>query len=391
MTASATSTTTATFTVSLSAPSDLPTTVSYATSDGTGLAGADYTAVSGTLTFNPGQTQQTVNVNVAVAPRYDVSKTFSVRLSAATGARIATGGDQAAGTINNPNPLPALSIAGATVTASATSSTTAMFIVSLSAPSDLATTVAYTTADATALAGVAYTAASGTLTFRPGTTEKTISVTVAAAPQLSASETFSVQLSAASNASFASGQSEAAGTINKPCSLPAFSISSAVVAASATSPTTAAFTVSLSAPSTLTTMVAYTTADVTALAGTDYTATSGTLTFTPGETEQTVVVTVDAAPRYDVSKTFSVQLAAASNATITSGQGQATGTINNPNVLPALAISSATVTASATSTTLATFIVRLSALSNQTTTVNYITADGTAARTVLTTPRPRAR
>ena len=43
----------AAFTVSLSAPSGLPVSVSWATADGTALAGSDYTAASGTLTFAP--------------------------------------------------------------------------------------------------------------------------------------------------------------------------------------------------------------------------------------------------------------------------------------------------------------------------------------------------
>ena len=48
----------ATFTVSLSAPSTQPVTVTYATGDGTATQGQDYLATTGTLTFAPGQTQQ---------------------------------------------------------------------------------------------------------------------------------------------------------------------------------------------------------------------------------------------------------------------------------------------------------------------------------------------
>ena len=203
--ASTTSTTTASFTVSLSASSSLTTTVHYATADGTALAGADYTAASGTLTFNPGQTQETIPVTVDAAPLYEVPKTFSVQLSAAGNANIATGGGQATATINNPNVLPALAISGATVTASATGATSAIFTVGLSALSNLMTTVDYTTADGTALAGADYTTASGTLTFLPGATQATIAVAVAAAPRYDVSKTFSVQLSAASSARIATG------------------------------------------------------------------------------------------------------------------------------------------------------------------------------------------
>src|SRR5262245_41160837 len=52
----------ATFTVSLSGSSSKKITVDFATSDGTATAGADYVAKSGTVTFNHGQTSQTVTI-----------------------------------------------------------------------------------------------------------------------------------------------------------------------------------------------------------------------------------------------------------------------------------------------------------------------------------------
>src|SRR5262249_17460063 len=55
-------TTAYTFTVSLSAASTSTVTVNYATANGTASAGSDYLATSGTLTFAPGQTQQTITV-----------------------------------------------------------------------------------------------------------------------------------------------------------------------------------------------------------------------------------------------------------------------------------------------------------------------------------------
>ena len=53
-----------TFTVTLSAPYDQAVTVRYATQDGTAVAGSDYNATSGTLTFAPGQTTKTVTVKI---------------------------------------------------------------------------------------------------------------------------------------------------------------------------------------------------------------------------------------------------------------------------------------------------------------------------------------
>src|SRR3989442_7796277 len=57
-------TTDAVFNVSLSAPSGQSITVNYATADGTALSRSDYIAGSGTLTFAPGVTSQTITVAV---------------------------------------------------------------------------------------------------------------------------------------------------------------------------------------------------------------------------------------------------------------------------------------------------------------------------------------
>nr|WP_320204022.1 putative Ig domain-containing protein [Agrobacterium rosae]MDX8306017.1 putative Ig domain-containing protein [Agrobacterium rosae] len=82
-------TTTATFTVSLSAASGQTVSVDYATANGTATAGSDYVARSGTLTFAPGVTAQgvaiTVNGDTAVEP----NETFSLGLSGASNASIA--------------------------------------------------------------------------------------------------------------------------------------------------------------------------------------------------------------------------------------------------------------------------------------------------------------
>ena len=76
----------AVFTVTLSWASNQTITVAYATADGTALAGVDYTAVSGTLTFAPGVTSKTVAVDVLPDFSSGADETFSLRLSSPTGA-----------------------------------------------------------------------------------------------------------------------------------------------------------------------------------------------------------------------------------------------------------------------------------------------------------------
>jgi hypothetical protein len=87
----------AAFTVSLSSPSAVPVNVSYSTADETALAGSDYTAGSGILTFVPGETTKTFYVPTIDDSIFEATETFTVNLSNAVGATIARG--QAVGTI----------------------------------------------------------------------------------------------------------------------------------------------------------------------------------------------------------------------------------------------------------------------------------------------------
>ncbi len=72
---------TATFKVNLYCPRSEVVTVNYATADGTATAGLDYLAASGTLTFNPGETQKTVAVTVYQDATTEPDETFKLNLS----------------------------------------------------------------------------------------------------------------------------------------------------------------------------------------------------------------------------------------------------------------------------------------------------------------------
>ena len=89
------------FTVTLSAASNTQVTVKFATANGTAKAGrtGDFTAVSGTLTFKPGETSKTVSVSVLNDATTEADETFFVNLSGASGAGIAV--SQGTGTILN--------------------------------------------------------------------------------------------------------------------------------------------------------------------------------------------------------------------------------------------------------------------------------------------------
>src|SRR5262249_43552263 len=87
----------AAFSVTLDAASATPVTVSYATTDGTAVAGSDYVAASGTLTFAPGQTNRTILVDTLNDSVAESAESFTLTLSSPVGATLARG--QGTGTI----------------------------------------------------------------------------------------------------------------------------------------------------------------------------------------------------------------------------------------------------------------------------------------------------
>src|SRR5207248_2670165 len=102
-------TTALTFHVTLSFPSSGTVTVAYATQDGTATAPGDYAAASGTLTFAPGVTDQTVTIDVAGDALFESDEAFQLVLSNPSGASL--GQASATGTITNDDLPPALSVA----------------------------------------------------------------------------------------------------------------------------------------------------------------------------------------------------------------------------------------------------------------------------------------
>src|SRR5262249_916671 len=144
-----------------------------------------------------------------------------------------------------------------------------------------------------------------------------------------------------------------------------------------TGTTNAVFTVSLSAASGQTVTVNYATANGTANAGTDYVATSGTLSFAPGVTTQSVVVPVSGETVNEPTETFFVNLSNPSNATL--ANNQAVGTILNDDGVPSISINEVAVTEGNSGTLDAVFVLSLSVASGLTVTFNYATANGTAS------------
>ena len=97
------------FAVRLSATSETAVTVNYATADGTAVAGADYRAAAGTLTFAPGERERTVEVAALADEAVEGEETFTLTLSDASGATLADAA--ATGTVADVAPGTALTAA----------------------------------------------------------------------------------------------------------------------------------------------------------------------------------------------------------------------------------------------------------------------------------------
>lgn len=156
-----------------------------------------------------------------------------------------------------------------------------------------------------------------------------------------------------------------------PAAYPSFSVNDAAV----TEGSALVFTVTKSGSATLSYSVSYATSAGSAAAGSDYTATSGTLNFASNEATKTISVSTSDDAAVESSETLSLLLSAATGgSTISDAQG--VGTINDNDVLPP---SFAVNDVSATEGGALTFTVTRSGTTTGSYTINYATSNGTAA------------
>jgi hypothetical protein len=314
-------TTTATFTVSLSAPApSTDITFDIATQDNTAtVANGDYVARTLTSQLIPaGQTSYSFTVTINGDVNIEPNELFFVNVTNVVGATVTDG--QGAGTIQNDD-APALSINDVSLSEGNTGTKTFTFTIGLSAPAPSNVTFDIATQDNTAtVADNDYVAHAVTAqTISTGNSTATFDVTVNGDASIEADETFFVNVTNVSGATLADGQG--LGTILNDDS-PQLTINDVTVAEPDSGTTTAHFTVTLSPTSTQTVMVNYTTADNTAIAPNDYLATNGTLTFTPGQSTQTIDVLVNGDTTNEaICETFFVNLSSPVNAAVSDTQG----------------------------------------------------------------------
>ena len=166
----------ATFNVTLSAPSGRAASVFYETGEDTASGTLDFVTEAFFLDFAAGETSKTVTVQVIGDVLDEANETFFLRLLDPTNATL--GDAEGVGTINDDDAEPTLSVGDVTVTEGNAGTTAATFTVGLSAVSGRDVSVAYATANDSAVAPADYAAAGGSLTFAAGETSKTVTVDV---------------------------------------------------------------------------------------------------------------------------------------------------------------------------------------------------------------------
>ena len=317
------------FRVTLAPAASGPVTVAYATADGPSAngaaAGEDYTAASGTLAFKPGETEKTVAVAVAGDVLGEGAETLTLALSDATGASIGDG--EATGTIG-------ASAGPAALTAS---------FLGVPPEHDGQDPFTVELRFSEEPQGLSYRTVRDSLFAVSGGT-------LAKARRFEPPANLRYELTLAPSGDGAVTLARAAlpacGAPGAVCAGDGRSLSGAL-ALSVPGPAalsvadaqvkerpdaTLAFAVTLDRARHAAVMVDYATRDGTAVAGADYTNTSGTLTFVAGETRKTVDVQVLADSHDEGSETMTLALSNATGARI--ADGEATGTIDNSGSIP---------------------------------------------------------
>ncbi|GEM_PF-2819040 len=208
----------AVFTVTSSRPAETPISFNYSTSDGSAVAGTDFSSTSGVGTIPIAGTTATISVPITGDTLYENDEAFSVSLAGGSGYSVSGSTLSASGTIVNDDDAPTLAISDVNRTEGQSGSANLTFTVT-TAVSGVDIVVNYATSDGAvsgtaATAGSDYTATSGVLTITAGATSGTVNVPVFGDTDFESDEVFTLTLSGGSGYSATGSDLTAVGTIN---------------------------------------------------------------------------------------------------------------------------------------------------------------------------------
>ena len=255
--------------VTLDRPATANVSVDYATQPASAAAGADFTSISGRLTFAPGELVKVVEVALANDAAREASEQFALRLSAPSGAVLVDGLALVTIADNDApaSPMPLVSLESA-VAGEGDGFVAA--VVRLDAPSAAPVSVT--------LAGPGIGAQ--LLTFAPGEVLKLVQLPIADDALASGMQGQLVQITGVSGATIGNGLAWLAAADNDlPSGTPLVALADVLVDEAARE---AVVTLRLDRPATAPVSFTAATADGTARAGQDYAAVSTTIGFAPG-------------------------------------------------------------------------------------------------------------
>ena len=325
--------TTMAFPVNLSGPSTLTVTVNYQTFNGSARDGRDYVSTNGSITFQPGETSKTANVQIIGETTKEKDETLAVRLSSPVNATIAR--IEAVGIILDDDTTPTAQITSSKqsegngeFTGDGGALNELSFKVTLSNLSEIPVSVSYMTQGlGAAKAGLDFDALSGVLTFGEDDLVKYITIPIMGDRQHEALER--VRLKLHSPVEMILNVVEVDGEIEDDDPAPSVSVSDVRVVEGANGTTNAVFTITLSDASGTPETVTFTTANGTATAGSDYTAVSGTVTFEENETSKAIIVPILGDGVIEPGETFTLTVANALGSDLILGKRTGTATIVN--------------------------------------------------------------
>ena len=279
-------------------------TVNYATVDGTARAGIDYTTNSGTLTFDTNVYTQTIVVPIANDQATNVAKTFSVQLGQSVGASLPGASSAVQVTILDDDSQLQFATNAVSVSEGLGSITLTVtrtgFLTNVVA-------VQFATTSGTATNSTDFVPISGVLTFGTNVTNSTITVTLLNDAIAELDENFTVVLTAPTGEASLGAYATNTVTILNDDSIVQFAIGTYSVVESVGSVT---LNVVRTGPSNNLVTVPFTSASVTAFAGTDFVATNGTVRFETNVVSTNIVVTILNDKLVESGETFTVTLGA---------------------------------------------------------------------------------
>lgn len=351
-----------TFTVTVDPPAG--TGFRFQTVQDTASEGVDYVVWSGTTSVSAGSPSTTISVPVRGDTIAEADETFTLEISEVTNPSVVLGDGGGLGTIIDDDAPPQISVADVVV---GEGDGDAEFVISLDKPAGQTVSFGLVTTPISATADEDYTATGGVGTIATGFSQTTIPIAVADDALDEDEETFRLAITNVQNADVADDRGIA--TIVDDDDPPTISVGDV---AGAEGDGDQVLTVALDAASGKEVTAALSTTPATATADVDFTpVVDQPITFTPGQTSQTVTVPIldDALDEDD--ETWTAALSDVVNAV---PAGTATGTILDDDPAPGLSIDDVTTPERGT----AVFTVTLDAPSALTATVDFATRSGTA-------------